>query len=230
MVRVAGSLAAASIAASCASGAIVFVTQERFVEAESTCNGEVQLLAANDFGAFSGSVEAVGTFQGPQGPAINRGIAGISCTFELGRIAASGTLAGEGGFNVSLPGGGNETGRGRARVELVFDVPLATPFHLIAPRIDPTGTNGTQGDDYRFRLVDVTNQATLFESEPANPVSSVDIEGVFQPGRYLIRYDAEVRSTDVLREGFFDFELLVPAPGTLCVGGVGVLLLARRRR
>lgn len=223
----AGSLIAASLVsllASAAEGSIALLTQDRSITAITTADAGTQTAAAADFGPFIQVVQLSTTFGTPGGGvAVNSARSEINCVTDPNAIRATGALAGQGGANA---GGADELGEAQVNLYVTFSVSVPTPFQLLAnPR---QSTNPADG--FEVELTNLTTDIDLFAISELDAPQSVNFSGVLQPGTYAVRYKNELTVAGAEQIANFNFEFLVPAPGSVGAAGLVAMWAMRRRR
>jgi hypothetical protein len=220
------------VAASCvafltgaAEGSVALLTQDRSITAITTANAGTQTAAAADFGPFIQVVQLSTTFGTPGGGvAVNSARSEINCVTDPNAIRASGALAGQGGTNA---GGADELGEAQVNLYVTFSVSEPTPFQLLA---NPRQSSNPQ-DGFEVELTNLTTDTDLFAISELDAPQSVNFSGVLQPGTYAVRYKNELTVAGAEQLANFNFEFLVPAPGSLgLAGGFAAWALRRRRR
>lgn len=221
--RIAPILTTLACAAS-AHASLTLLTQERSATALTTADNATVTDAAPDFGPFVRIVQTSTTFNTPGGGvAVNSARSEINCLTDPNAIRASGVLGGQGGVNDD---GEVESGEAQINVIVTFTVVNPTPYQLIANARQSTNPR----DGFQIELYDVINDSGLFELSDNEPAQDVNISGVLQPGTYLVRYHNELTVEGAELLANFNFEFLVPAPGSAAVLGLAGLLTTRRRR
>jgi hypothetical protein len=210
-------------ATACVHADVVYLTQERTIEAATTANAGLVTASAPDFGPFVEAVLSRTTFPTASGPADNTGESTIDCQLDPNAIRAFGSLTGAGGLNVN---GQLEAGEAAALILVTFSVASPTPFQILAtprPSDDPR-------DEWEIELENVQTGLQLFRIDETAPRQSVDVSGVLQPGTYSIQFQVEMTVEAAQVSQTFDFQFLVPAPGGVAALGLGCLAAVRRRR
>lgn len=216
-------------AASAAQADIIYVAQTRSVEARTTYDDGLSIESAPAFDPFFATASRSVVVPTTSGPRTTQGTSGISCILEFNFIRATGTLQGQGAVSTE---GRLERGRAEITCDLTFDITAATPFLLESPRIDACGTRGGGGDDYRLLFERIDLPQSIFASNPEGEyINQIALTGNLEPGRYRLFYSAELNGRDeTARDGSYEVNFFVPAPGALSLAGAAALVGLRRRR
>lgn len=216
------SAAIALCAASAAHADIMYLTQERRIDAATTANAALLTQSAPDFAPFVATLTSSTTFQSPTGPATNTGETTIDCQLDPNAIRANGSLTGAGGLNIS---GQLEAGEAAAFILVTFNITEATPFNLLCtpcPSSDPR-------DEFEIELVNLTTTTDIFALTQDDPAQDVDINGILQPGTYSLKFQVEMTVETLQSTQAFDFRFLVPSPASATLLAAAPLLRRRRR-
>lgn len=223
----AGSVIAVSLVTllvSAAEGAITLVSQARSATAITTADNSTVTDNATDFGPFVRVVQTSTTFSTPGGGvAVNSARSEINCVTDPNAIRAAGVLGGQGGTNDE---GEVESGEAQINVLVTFTVSVPTPYQLIANARQSTNPR----DGFQIELYDIINDDGLFEISDLDPAQNVNVSGILQPGTYMVRYHNELTVDGAEQLANFNFEFLVPSPGSLGLAGGLAMLAIRRRR
>jgi hypothetical protein len=203
---------------------ITLLTQERTITAITTADNANVTEAAADFGPFIRVVQTSTTFGVPGGGvAVNSARSEINCVTDPNAIRATGALAGQGGASAA---GGDELGEAQVNLYVTFTVTTPTAFQLLAnPR---QSTNAADG--FEVELTNLTTDVDLFAISELDAPQVVNFAGVLQPGTYAVRYKNELTVAGAQQIANFNFEFLVPTPGTLVAPGLMSVWMGRRRR
>lgn len=211
------------IAAGTTQAAITLVSQDRSATAITTADNATVTDNATDFGPFVRVVQTSTTFTTPGGGvAVNSARSEINCVTDPNAIRAAGVLGGQGGTNDD---GEVESGEAQINVLVTFTVSVPTPYQLIANARQSTNPR----DGFQIELYDIINDDGLFEISDLEPAQEVNVSGILQPGTYMVRYHNELTVDGAEQLANFNFEFLVPSPGSLGLAG-GLALWAMRRR
>ncbi len=211
------------IAAGTTQAAITLVSQDRSATAITTADNATVTDNATDFGPFVRVVQTSTTFTTPGGGvAVNSARSEINCVTDPNAIRAAGVLGGQGGTNDD---GEVESGEAQINVLVTFTVSVPTPYQLIANARQSTNPR----DGFQIELYDIINDDGLFEISDLDPAQNVNVSGILQPGTYMVRYHNELTVDGAEQLANFNFEFLVPSPGSLGLAG-GLALWAMRRR
>ncbi|HEX2837989.1 MAG TPA: hypothetical protein VHN77_07675 [Phycisphaerales bacterium] len=216
------SAAIALCAVSAARADIIYLTQERTIEAATTANAALLTQSAPDFAPFVATLTSSTTFQTPTGPATNTGETTIDCQLDPNAIRASGSLTGAGGLNIN---GLLEAGEAAAFILVTFNITEATPFNLLCtprPSSDPR-------DEFEIEITNLTTTTSIFRLTQDDPAQPVNINGVLQPGTYSLQFQVEMTVEALQSTQAFDFQFLVPSPASAALLAAAPLLRRRRR-
>lgn len=212
------------IAAGTTQAAITLVSQARSATAITTADNSTVTDNATDFGPFVRVVQTSTTFSTPGGGvAVNSARSEINCVTDPNAIRAAGVLGGQGGTNDE---GEVESGEAQINVLVTFTVSVPTPYQLIANARQSTNPR----DGFQIELYDIINDDGLFEISDLDPAQNVNVSGILQPGTYMVRYHNELTVDGAEQLANFNFEFLVPSPGSLGLAGGLAMLAIRRRR
>jgi hypothetical protein len=185
---------------------VVYLTQERLIEASTSANANSQVVGAPGFGPFVEVLQLSTTFPtAGGGTAPNEAAAGIDCQLDPNGIRIVGSLSGSGGLSLI---GGTPTpqfGEAAADISTGFRVETATAFTMRAS----ARPSGRPGDRFKIRLEDETRNIVVFFIDETMPAQAVDISGVLQPGLWSLNYEAEltVDGPEVLRDFYFSMNI-----------------------
>ncbi|CAG0991761.1 hypothetical protein PHYC_02337 [Phycisphaerales bacterium] len=215
-----------SVAAGSASADVTFLTQERRVTALATYDGSTAQQSAPNFDPFDAQVNVSTMFPTPGGPAVNDAHAGISCTFEFGRVRARGRLEGQGG----VPEGGSQVfGRATVLVDFTFEITHADEWRLEALSLDGSG-GGVDGGMYEILFRSLDTGQTLFFANNGSQIDGGSFRGPIEPGRYNVSYISELRSGGDDHLDDYEFEFRAPTPAAATILLAGLASFTRRRR
>jgi hypothetical protein len=212
-----------SLAVTAARGDLIYTSQNRFVEVETSANAQVLTDAAEDFGPFVTTLTSSVIFQTPTGPAENEGTSSIDCQLDPNAIIATGSLTGEGGLNVN---GNLEVGEAEAFVFVTFTITELTPWQILASQ----RPSDNPEDEWEIELENVGTGTNIFRIDETAPPQSVNVSGMLQPGTYSIQFEVEMSVASAEETETFDFLFAIPSPGGVSAFAVASLVACRRRR
>ncbi|MDP1660555.1 MAG: GC-type dockerin domain-anchored protein, partial [Phycisphaerales bacterium] len=223
MLRTYAIAAVAFAAPACATADVALLTQQRFIEATTSFDGNLVTAAAPDFAPFIATVTADTTFPAANGGSgANTAVSSINCLVDPNAIRASGSLSAAGGLTIN--GGPPTTGEAAAEIIVTFVVTTATPFRLVATPRPSTLAR----DEYNLDLGGITPHFTVFSQDETMPAASVDLTGTLSPGEYEIRYTVELTGDAALTATNYGFTLSLGTQpcGPSDIGSTGGLAAA----
>jgi hypothetical protein len=200
-----------ALGAACAVGTptradVVYLSQERLVEAATSADGNSQVLAATGFDPFVETLRLFTTFPTEGGgTAPNGAEAGIDCQLDPNAIRIVGSLLGSGGLGVVGGSPVLQFGEAAADISTDFRVDVATPYTLRASARPST----RPGDRFKIKLKDETRNIVVFLLDDTMPPQEVAISGVLSPGNWSLDYEAEltVDGPEMLRNFYFNMNI-----------------------
>jgi hypothetical protein len=192
-----------SLFAASAGAQVLFTSQTRTISAKTTADNVTTTVDAQGFAPFITTAQRAVPFTLPSGvQSVNTAVSTINCIVDPNKVRATGKLGAQGG-NVA---NGNVTGSAKAIVAVSFTLSTAKNYQIVAaprPSDDPN-------DDFLVEITDDDAGGALFSHGAGDPPAIVATSGTLAPGRYTVKFRAQLSRRDVEQQRDFAFELRLP--------------------
>lgn len=180
--------------ASCASGQVALLTQDRSISLQTGADGAIRTAMAENFGPFAASVSHRAVVTDPFGPIDTGGDLNISCHFE-GGIDLVATMT---GWSLSETGVMAAPVTAEVNLDLAFSVDQPTQVWVLRNGMGSSQAV-SEAVEVSLRRLDSQRRSLLSDSDAA--IGSVWEQSVSLPaGEYEFRFHALLESTGELAQ------------------------------